>query len=684
MRSLLLSLSAILFICAATSGQEISSPTEVKRHVEKLFAKGKVPPFSFVYGGKKSADFIQSWDYRAEKLPTNDPQTEKTLYTYSDKHTGLVVKCTVTCFDDFPAAEWVVNFRNSSGKNTPLIEQAAVIDQSFAAAEKGSFVLHHARGSGATKSDFQPIDEEMQPGKTVNIIQTNGRSSDYAAFPFFNIEMPGSRGIIAAVGWTGSWFADVSAINEKTISLKSGMGKMQIMLYPKESMRTPKICLFFWKDKDRMAGHNQFRRFILAHYTRRIDGKVPDAPLCSSFDGDDPQPCDVTECMTEKFTVAMIERQQQFNILPEVFWLDAGWYTLNKYEDLTWYRNVGNWSVDKNRYPNGLKPVADAAHAVGAKFLVWFEPERVYPGSEMEREHPEWLLAISKIGLPWFDKGSRVFNMGNPDALRWLTDHVTEFLKKEGIDYYRQDFNIDPLPHWNINDQPDRIGMTQIKHIEGLYAFWDSLLVRFPKLLIDNCASGGRRIDLETISRSYPLLASDYAFTESEGKQCHNYAINFYLPVHGTIVFGADDYSFRSGLNATMCMWWEITGKYSDPITTIQKRIAEFKEFRPYFHGDYYPLTPAGTYLRNDAWLAYQMNRPEQNDGIILAFRRADCPDDSVQIKPSGLEENSRYELFYEDYGLRVKKTGSEIMNGFDIFIPEKRASLLIRYQKTN
>jgi alpha-galactosidase len=62
----------------------------------------------------------------------------------------------------------------------------------------------------------------------------------------------------------------------------------------------------------------------------------------------------------------------------------------------------------------------------------------------------------------------------------WLTNYISDFLKKEGIDVYRQDFNIDPKIYWSLNDAPDRIGITEIKHIEGLYAFWDSLLVRFP------------------------------------------------------------------------------------------------------------------------------------------------------------------------------------------------------------
>jgi alpha-galactosidase len=666
----------IAFLIAATivSGQQLSSPSDVKLWMNEHFAKGKTPPFSFTYGGRKSDTFIKSWQYSSVKLTSDEPQTEKYLYTYTDKNTGLSVRCTVTCFLDFPAIEWVLNFVNTSSRNTPLIESAAVVDQSFTANKQGAFHLHRLLGSNVRKIDFHPIYEEMQNGQLTQIIQTAGRSSDGDAFPFFNIVMPGSGGIVAAIGWTGSWFADLLPTGQQNINLKSGMGKMRITLYPKEEIRTPKICLLFWNGKERMVGHNQFRQFILEHHSRKINGTFAECPLSSSFDFGDPAPCGEYECLTEEFAIAIVKRYKQFNLIPEVFWLDAGWYTLN-IEDGTWLHNIGNWSIDPSRFPNGLRPVADAVHATGAKFMVWFEPERVRPGSEMGLAHPEWLLQIP-------ERESRVLNLGNPQALTWVTEHVTGFLKKEGVDYYRQDCNIDPLKYWDANDKPDRIGMSQIRHIEGLYAFWDSLLVRFPHLIIDNCASGGRRIDLETVSRSSPFWKSDYEYTETDGRQCHTYAMNFYLPIHGSGVYKTDNYTFRSCLGAVMVMNWKVTGREFGPIPMMQKRIEDFKALRPYYYGDFYPLTESNNYTNSNVWLAYQMNRPKEGDGFILAFRRSESPDNSIFITPSGLDDNSIYELFYEDYGIRIQKSGRELAQGFDIFIPEKHSSLMIRYQK--
>jgi len=110
----------------------------------------------------------------------------------------------------------------------------------------------------------------------------------------------------------------------------------------------------------------------------------------------------------------------------------------------------------------------------------------------------------------------------------------------------------------------------------------------------------------------------------------------------------------------------------------------KFKALRPYFYGDYYPLTAPQGYMHNDVWLAYQLNRPKEKDGIIIAFRRADNGETSIRIKPSGLEKDTLYELYYEDYEIHTRHKGNELMNGFDITIPDKPASLLIKYRQVS
>ncbi|MFA7288495.1 MAG: glycoside hydrolase family 36 protein [Melioribacteraceae bacterium] len=677
-----LNISLIIVFCfninivafSTTSSDQINA----KRWALEKFAKGYTPPFSFIYGGKSSDTFIKDWEYKAENIKSFDPNVEQFIYTYSDKQTGLVVKCFVTCNNDYNAVEYVLRFTNNSSQNTPIIEGTSVINNVFSYNTGGDFILHHSLGSNMAVNDFQPIDELMQLGKNIYMTPSRGRSSDETALPFFNIESPARQGIVVAVGWTGKWFANVVQKDEKSFSLNSGMENMHLTLYPKEEIRTPKICLLFWSGEDRMIGHNQFRSFILSHHTRKINGQNPELPLSVAFELDGaPSPCTVHTCLTETSALAHIKRYQQFKLTPELYWIDAGWYSGCGWdkENGNWSLNVGNWTVDKERFPNGLKPISDAVHAAGAKFMVWVEPERVKKGTQLYNEHPNWLLSKG-------DSDDYLLNIGNTETRLWLTNYLTGFFEKEGIDYYRQDFNMDPFPYWKKNDSPDRIGISEAKHIEGLYAFWDSLLVRFPNLIIDNCAAGGRRIDLETTSRSTPFWRSDLE-QNSTGYQCHTFGLNLYLPLHGTALYRTGNYYLRSSLGSTAVINWSVAGSNNETIYSYQKYMADFKRLRQYYYGDFYPITlQRKHYMDNDFWLAYQLNRPDRKDGIVLAFRREKNIDESIHAKFKGLIADSNYELYYEDYGINIIKSGKELMDGIEIRIMEKPGSLLIIYKE--
>lgn len=663
----------IVYLKGPVIAQEINNTPypQVNVHdwIQQHFSRNHVPPFSFVYGGKDSKNFITHWKYYSEQLKSSDPGVEKYLYTYADNQSGLKVKCFVTGYLDFHAVEWVLNFSNTSNRNTSILEKTDAINCLFSYPQKGTFILHHSNGSNAKRSDFMPTDDTLETGKDIILMPTGGRSSDNTAFPFFNIESPARQGILVAIGWTGKWYAAIDQKNENTITLKSGMERMKLLLYPKEEIRTPKISLLFWSGKDRMIGNNEFRQFILDYHTRKINGHHVELPLSAFLARGGPSPCNEHTCATESYAIAEINRFKQFNIVPEVFWLDAGWYSCDGF-----WPEVGNWTPNKENFPNGFKPVTDVAHKVGAKFILWFEPERVTAGTQFANKNPDWLIKLS-------GNKNFLFNLGDSNARLWLTNYLSDFIKKEGIDYYRQDFNMDPMPYWEKMDKPNRIGISEIRHIEGLYKFWDSLLVRFPNLIIDNCSSGGRRIDLETISRSSPLWRTDYQYGEPNGYQCHTYGLNFYLPLSGTSNVITTPYGFRSSMSSAMALMWDINSS-NGSIPQMQKCIQDFKRLRPYYYGDYYPLTGTKNMLLDNVWLAYQLNRPIKGDGIIMAFRRKDSPEGSIVVKLSGLNPKSIYQLYNEDSALKMTRTGDELMRGIEISQQEQPGSLLIEYKE--
>ena len=646
------------------------------------FAAGVLPPFSFsLFGGltpeqrKSSSEFLNDWQFSQETKPLDDTKTEHT-FTYTDPQTSLKARCVCTAFSDFPAVEWLLTFENCGKDDTPIIENVQALDIEITRESEGEFVLHRALGSSASRMDFAPVDDVMPPNSNIKLAPIGGRSSNTHVLPFFNIEAPvenpdedGGEGVMVGIGWSGQWAAELIRDDGTSLKVRAGMELTHLKLHPGEKIRTPRILLLFWQGHDRMRGHNLLRRFILAHHTLLKDGNPIIGPLAASGGAACAAPLPgfaEFNKATEHNQIALAERYRQFGLDNEYWWIDAGWFEGH------WPNGVGNWFPRKDGFPNGLKPVSEAVKKMGMGFLLWFEPERVHQGTWLDTEHPEWVLK-----LPGNPNG--LLNLGNPEAHRWLTEHISGMIENEGIAVYRQDFNIDPLPFWRATDEPDRQGITEIRYIESLYSFWDELLARNEGLIIDNCASGGRRIDLETTSRSIPLWRTDYRYFEPNGYQCHTYGLNFYLPCSGTGNGYPDIYAFRSSMNCAVVLGWNLYLP-DFPVEQARSLIDEFKKVRPFFYGDYYPLTEHS--INDDVWIGYQFHREDMRQGMFLVFRRPESPYLSARLKLSGLSPSGNYELNFEDTGAKITFTGEELANGIDVTIDDAPGSLLVTYRE--
>ena len=270
-------------------------------------------------------------------------------------------------------------------------------------------------------------------------------------------------------------------------------------MYKGERFRTSSFVIMEY-DGDFSDGQNKWRRLVKSHFSLiGREGRPDSAPFCAGIWGG----------MNTSSALERIETIKREQLPFEYIWMDAGWYggdevgaSPDEYEG-DWYRHTGDWRTNA-AHPDGLLDVARAIHDAGMKFLLWFEPERVLSDVPIAKEHPEYL-----IKSPYDGDMNNLLDLGRDDAWQYCFDTISSHIERLGLDCYRQDFNFEPLGFWRSKDEPDRRGITEIKHINGLYRLWDALLERFPHLIIDNCASGGRRIDIETLRRSIPLWRND-------------------------------------------------------------------------------------------------------------------------------------------------------------------------------
>ncbi len=348
------------------------------------------------------------------------------------------------------------------------------------------------------------------------------------------------------------------------------------------------------------------------------------------------------------------------------WWMDAGWYQ----RDGAGWPKVGTWEVDAKRFPGGLKAVTDHAHAKGLEVIVWFEVERVHADTRITKNHPEWVHGGAGGGL---------LKMDRPEVVRWITDHIDKMISEEGIDLYRSDFNIDPLGYWRGNDADDRRGITEIRYIEGYLAYWDELRRRHPGMLIDSCASGGRRNDLETMRRAVPLLRTDFE-RSPEGNQCCTYGFDLWLPYHDSVNWDDVTYNFRSNIAPFLQLNWDVRKKDFDH-DQGRRFLAEWRSVVDFYFGDFWPLSTYST--SNDVWMAWQFDRPDLAAGLIQAFRRPDCPYVSAQYPLRSLEPDSLYVVKDLDRDQEKTVTGRELMeNGLVVEIPQRPGAALVTYKK--
>jgi len=659
-------------------------------------------PFSFIYGGKPSAGLLPSWK-RSVKHESVTGGKEQHVITWLDPETGLRIDCEVTIYADYPAVEWVLRLTNTGSADTPIIANILPLDMAITPQKENGIKLHYVMDSNMSEADYTPHDCVINPGFDITLAHN-------VSIPYFSAEWIGG-GVVGAIGWTGPWSLRLRRGLDARLSLQAGQLITRLKLHPGESIRTPRILLVSWQGQDRMRGHNALRRLLMDHYVPKQNGQIAVTPISYCPGGlyemkcKDPRKTnrnameEVLNGVTEENQLDSIRRMPSIGI--EAFWIDAGWY-LGDYSNTITKGGLGNWRTPKpEAFPRGLKPISDAAKQKGMKFILWFCPELVNPESEVGREHPEWV-------------SNYTFLLGNPEARQWMTDLLSDCIAKWGVDIYRDDGgtfqlplfkplkdNTSPIapvinptqvkalesPQEQIAD-PDRQGIAEIRHIEGLYAMWDELLRRHPGLMIDNANWRGKGCDIELVKRTVgSLLRSEATFwgDKPAQDQMGTMTLSQYVPISGSGAVKFDPYFIRSAATSGIAFpfpWPDLRDK-DFPVEEARKAIAEVISLRPYWLGDFYPLIE-----RIDAdesnWCAWQFHRPDLDAGFAVFFRRSKSPLVSIDCALRGLDPAMKYEVvFKETFDVKEKRvmSGAEL-RALRVEIGNAPGSVLVMYKK--
>ena len=637
--------------------------------------------FSFKLDGEP----IDSSKY--EKTVTQSDNEKTSVYKFAN---GLVLTNILKFYPDHGAYEWINWLENVSDEPTgviselydcdvvlPLVADDPIRPGFWLQPRETCTKVFAPQGSVCAATEFSfPADDHglghLKRGMTFEYKSENGRSADGKA-PFFNINKM-NDGYIFAIGWTGQWVASFTR-GDGDFSYKAGIDGVSFKMLPGEKFRTCSIVVLPY-DCGHDEAQNKFRRLIKDKFSVVGNGKRREKiPLFSSSWGG---------YVTDEL-MARLDDIEKYRIPCDGFWVDAGWYGINNppAEESTaqWMYYTGDWRVSPLIHPNGLKDVAKRVRDMGMDFMLWFDPENVKMGAPVVKEHPEYLL--------FWNQNGAMLDLGRDDAWNYCYETLVNVIEEVGITCYRQDCTTAPMIFWELSDEENRKGIHQIKHINGFYKLWDALLERFPNLLIDNCASGGRRIDIELMKRSVPFWRSDfqvYANAYAEDTQLHTQSYSSWIPYSGTgAPYEFDPYEFRSAYCGAMSVRFtmpkECCVDYEKSADDIRKYMNEYLSIRDYFYADYYPLTELN--INRDVWCASQYNRPEENDGMLQIFRREYSPYQTSVVVLRGLEKGAKYRFEDIDGGEPFVLDADDLMSkGLELTVPEKRSAKIYIYHK--
>jgi len=626
-------------------------------------------PITLSLGGEKISGIPAQWNPCVSVRNIDCNITETTVTGISPE--GLEIRMVHRVYHDFTAAEYSAWLTNRGSADSPLVEN---VRMRYTIPGKDALLYH---GNGDTKLpngyEWQTDPVTAEP---LTVEPCGDGTSCNGAFPYMRLILAG-RGVNLAFGWTGTWTADFTE-TEAGICLSMGQKRCHMVIHPGETMQIPSlVTVAYAGDED--AARNIWRRWYFAHILPKQNGKLLEPKCCMHLFGAEGKP-EFTGA-TEKNQIAAIDAYLNANIHPDVWWIDAGWYPC----DYIWAK-TGNWRHNPANFPRGLKPIGDKCKETGMEFLLWFEPERIHQGTEFALAHPDWVLR-STLGEA--DNPNLLVDLGNPACCDFVIDMLDAFIKDYGVDIYRQDFNLrtdrgSPAQCWLEAEAEDRIGAMENLHIQGYYRMWDTLLARNPGIIIDSCASGGRRNDIETMRRSVTLHYTDVGYGHHPIKLKQHRQMFEWIPYFRAhnMNWCAEDGSYdktnrlpdKFSYYAAMApAITDMTAYNASPegiaLAREMQRIWR-KAARRMIGTDYYPLTECRK--SSDDFYAAQFHDPATQEGLLHMVNGATAVETDFLLRLKGLDPDRIYLIHSAEQDQDWEYSGAQLMAGITIAMAKK------------
>jgi alpha-galactosidase len=428
---------------------------------------------------------------------THDANSQTLEITMRDIKLPLVVHLFYRVYNGQSILERWSTIENQT-KEDVVLENAASATWSLPNLQNRNYRAHWLTGRWAGEWQLQsaPLDVGSE------VIESRRGSTGNQANPWFALEGPDANDeehgpvYFGELGWSGSWRITMEQSSVHQVRITGGYNPFDFgyRLAPGESLTTPP---FYGGFTD--GGMGAASR-ILHRFQQGVI--LPGAPhpklrpvLYNSWEA--------TEFnVSEAGQIALAEKAAQLGV--ERFVIDDGWFGQRKND----HAGLGDWYVNKQKFPNGLKPMIDRVHQLGMDFGIWVEPEMVNPDSDLYRKHPEW--AMNFPDRPRTEgRNQSLLNLARPDVMEYTYHWLDELVSNNDIDFLKWDYNRNwSEPGWDAVPVADQKKI-YVAYVQNLYTIFDRLHAKHPKLEIESCSGGGARVDLGILRHTVEVWPSD-------------------------------------------------------------------------------------------------------------------------------------------------------------------------------
>lgn len=499
-----------------------------------------------------------------------------------DIHYELFVTLHYTVFEENDIIRRSVTVRNQTGAPITIERVASGV---FHLPGKRPYVFHNV--SGAWSGEQQPFKQELLNGSM--IFESRRGSTAHGNSPYFIAEQGctefAGTAYFAALEYSGNFKVCAQRGPDFKTQVLLGVNDFDFayILENDAEFDAPPV-VFGCTDKGYSGVSNTMNRFALEHVFPAPFAKKALPVLYNSWEA-------LEFSVNAENQMALVQKAADMGV--ELFVMDDGWFGARNSD----CAGLGDWFVNHDKFPGGLKPLIDCVNQAGMDFGIWVEPEMVNPDSDLYRAHPDWVYRFPNR-VNKLLRSQLVLNLTLPEVQNYLYDCLSELLRGNNIRYIKWDMNrsYSEAGAPNLGDNQKAMW---VLHNRALFALVDKLRAEFPEVSFEACASGGGRIDYGALHSFDMYWPSDNTEAVDRIRIQNGYSLMYPTKAMRAWVtdIGRDalavplDFRFACAMRGALSVGGNIVNWSQEDLDLAAEYIALYKSIRDVVQfGDYYRL----------------------------------------------------------------------------------------------